>query len=296
MFDRLQIKAQIGTPIVYKEMEYNFIKVGDLKLIEQRNSMNFDYVKYVRKYKNLNFTVIGSELTISNSIHKFINGDNYSDFTYSNLIQFVFEIEELTKIPSDKLFIKKLDFSLNIEVEKKPYQYLPLFETYKNKEFDKMKSQSFWYGIKYIFNEFNVKIYDKNAETKRQNLINLPKNILRMEIEYKRKRIVPKVGTLKELLIKDNIIFIYKDFIKRMSKIELKNDIKVANFKNSRDREIFFAGKNPYFWQMEKALNINTYKDKKKRYNSIKKEVEQNNLMNEFIEQLELKFQQLINK
>lgn len=250
--------------------------------------------KHQALVKNLLFTLKGDVLIISNSLHKFHKGNNYSDFSFLDLQVMIREIENLTGINAEYFEIRKLEFALNIETINKPYLYLPMFSDYKGKEFDKMKTKTgFWYGNKYKLSEYALKVYDKSEMIKRNEGIKLELNLLRFETEYSRVRKIPNIKTLADLKNKDNLQIIFNELI---NQVERLNCIGNEDFSNvsSRDREMYFAGQASRFWIAENMLNKETAKDKKKRYKAIQQKVSKKNLIEEFTKKLKQKFSQLI--
>lgn len=126
---------------------------------------NFEgkYRCHSASYRNLVIKITGGRLTIENSLHKFINSNNYSDFTFSELNNAIEQIESKLKIQSEHLKLKRIEVAVNIEYLE---QFNNLFILYGMKEFDNMRSGKTIYGKKFFGSEFNVKGYDKTIETK----------------------------------------------------------------------------------------------------------------------------------
>jgi len=293
MFDNIMIVTDVS-PIVLSENSLEEIQLGKIAFTAIKSPKTGLIIKHQALINNLMFTIKDRKLIISNSLHKFIKSNNYSDFSYCNLINAIHTIEELTDIQASKFYFKKLEFALNIETERKPFKYLPLFSDFKGKEFDKMRSRSFWYGNKYPLTEYALKIYDKSEQVKRTDKINISQNILRFEIQYFKSRKIPSIVSLEDLKDKNKISILYKDFI---SQIERLNTIGEEDFTeiSSRDREIYYAGQNQNFWDTENSINHETSKKKKQRYRKIQNTIGKKNLINGFIEKLNAKFNYLIN-
>lgn len=294
MIDNIKNIADVSNVPKYIDNDGNFI-IGKLTLFPIIDPKTGDVVKYQLILQNILFTYYHREeiLTFSNSLQKLQKGNNYSDFSFLELQEAIKKIEKLTGINAKYFEVKKLEFALNIETDEKPHQYLPMFSDYRGKEFDKMKSNAFWYGNKYILTEYALKIYDKSEMIKRSEGISLDLNILRFETAYSRARKVPSIQTLADLKDKRKIKLL---FIELINQVEKLNCIGNEDFSNvpSRDREMYFAGQNSRFWIAEKQLNKNTAKDKKKRYRDIQQKVAKKNLIDEFTEKLKQKFDQLI--
>lgn len=139
---------------------------------------------YKAKERNLLITYYqrDSTITIKNSLHKYSKDNNYSEITFTELSKAISDIAYTVGIPASEFEVKRLEVGFNIETTEKPSTYLPLFTIFKNRELDKMKKDAFWYGVKWIFSEYQLKIYDKTEEVKRHDRIQLPQDILRFEL------------------------------------------------------------------------------------------------------------------
>lgn len=292
MFDNVSFVTDIDNISIDKDEQGNLI-VGKVTLVPIPCPRTGEIIKYQGIFKNLRFTLKAGKLNIENSLHKFYKGNNYSDYSFSELMKTVNQIEKFTTIKAKELNIKKLEFALNIITDKPAYQYLPMFSDFKHKEYDKMKSNAFWYGIKYVFTEYTLKIYDKSEMVKRTESINLNQNILRFEIQYTRNRRLPSINTLADLINKEKIECLFEELINQVEKLNCIGDEDFSDI-SSRDREMYFAGQNGRFWDIEKELNRNTVKDKRKRYRAIQHKISKRNMIEEFAEKLKYKYKQLI--
>lgn len=292
MFDNSSFVTDISNISIDKDGQGNLI-VGKISLIPILCPRTREVTKYQTIFKNLRFTIKANSFIIDNSLHKFYKGNNYSDYSFFELVETVDQIERLTNIKAEDLNVKKLEFALNIITDKPAYKYLSMFSDFKIKEYDKMKSKAFWYGIKYVFTEYTLKIYDKSEMVKRTESINIYQNILRFEIQYIRNRRLTSINTLADLINKEKINSLFQELIEQVERL---NCIGNENFSevSSRDREIYFAGQNERFWITEKDLNRNTAKDKRKRYRIIQQKISKRNMIEEFAEKLKHKYNKLI--
>ena len=274
--------------------EENYLRIGKLTLIPIPCPKTGEIIKHQTIIKNLLFTFKENHLIVSNSLHKFFKGNNYSNFSYSELIKSIEKVEGLTGICSRQFEIKKMEFAVNITTEKPPHQYFPMFSDFKGREFDKMRSKAFWYGVKYHFTEYALKVYDKSEMVKRTERIAMNQNLLRFEIEYKKSRIIPHVKTLSDLKNREKIKGLFDELVKQVEQLNCEGSEDFSNI-NSRNREMYFAGQNSRFWKVEKGLNVNTAKSKKRKFREIQKRISPKNLISEFTDELEVTFNWLIN-
>lgn len=275
------------------DMEGDFAKVGTLSLVPYISPITNEIERYVKDYNNLRFVLNGSRLSISNSLHKFYKRNNYTDFSFSEIKSAIKNIESLTGISASHFNIAKLEFGLNIIVGKVQNYYLTRFIDYKGKEFDKMKNKACQYGVKAQLTEYALKVYDKSEQVKRVDRVKVQENLMRIEIQYFRKRRVPLISTLADLTIKENYSGLLDEMLSILSKVNFSDE---ADFRDvrSRDREMYFAGQVCRFWEIEKEVNKETYKKKKRRYREIQKKVKKENLLDEFRPIIVDKFNYLI--
>jgi len=215
-------------------------------------------------------------MTIENSLHKFWHGNNFEDFTFSEILQAIDQIEKILNIPSRFLKFKKVEIGINIENNISSFD---LLKSYKMNDFDRMRSGKKVYGKKIFLTDFDIKYYNKFMETElsqRTNMIDsnsvfIPKNLYRFEIGYKRMR--PLEGILTRLSDLRDIKTLQKLGHKLLDTFNLIDMHKDYNFSvlSPRERELVFAGMNSEFWEIEK-INENTRKDKRRKYlNCIKR-------------------------
>jgi len=294
MIDNLRSAAKISDSDLQYVDNKEFVKLGKLMLVAIRCRKGFDILKYECVIDNLLFTIRNDQLIISNSLHKFALGNNYSDFTLSDLVIAIQEIEELTGIQASLFDIKKLEFGLNILAKRPGTHYLSSFADFKTKEYDKMKFLAFWYGIKYRLSEYNLKIYDKTEHQKLAERIKIKPNILRFELQFNKPRAMPETLTLEDLKKEQKLERLFEHFIKQIKLVNCRGDEDFSETK-SKERALYFAGMNNEFWKYEKSLNINTAKSKRKKYKTIQFKVSPRNIMTDFTELLTNKFNFLVN-
>lgn len=275
--------------------EIEFLKFGNLDFIANRSKKTFHIKNYQSEVKNLLFTLSDRGFKASNSLHKFSDekGLNFSDFTFTQILKTIENIESLTRISAKDFKFNSIEIAVNITTPLPPHQYLQNFATFKNREFDKMKVNGFWYGNKYIFTEYSIKIYDKTELLKRKDRININENILRFEIQYHKSRTIPVIQTLEDLKDREKLQKIFSEFIEVFKNVKYVGNEDFSNI-SARERELYFSGQNPRFWKIEKSLNTNTAKSKMKKFKKIQVEIAPQDLINFFIGELENKIEFLL--
>lgn len=239
------------------------------------------YSHHIGSYKRLSIKAYLNCIKIENSLHKFSKGNNYSQFTKSEIVSVIEELEEVFGIPSYLIKVKKLEVGINIETS---VSFYSLFNQYKSNKFESMRHGKKVYGSKSFMTEFNIKGYNKKNQTQLMyrdyRYLDLSDNLQRFEMEFKSMRplkgLVTKLSdlknanTLKEL---GNMLLCYYDSI-------LFKDNYDFSTLTPRKRELVYAGMNDEFWETEK-INMNTRKKKRTMFNKIIKELEANSDKNQ---------------
>lgn len=254
MIDCICIEAQINPPENYGEptildwkgfnLRPKFLPTGELVVKD-----------YECQVDGLRVLLNRHSIQLSNSLHKFYHGNNYCDFTYSQLVKCIDEICRRFGIEADAWQIKKLEFGFNIDVDKKGLDYLSLFLSYKSKNFHPMLHGGRTYGKKSSLTEYAVKVYDKALQVRFKDKIKLENEILRIEVHYSCRRKLPKgIVTLSDLTKQNNITTLWKSFMEILSIIEFQEE---KDFSKStfEERVLFYASTNSEYLKNEKEID-----------------------------------------
>jgi hypothetical protein len=132
---------------------------------------------------------------------------------------------------------------------------VPLFLSYKEKEFKEVMDKHRCYERKCFLSQYAIKAYDKKEQVKSQERINISDNLLRIEVCYNQKQKLPdEIVTLADLKNEDGIKALYKEFEDVINKIVFRDK---CNLKasNREERILFFASFHPDFLKEEQELN-----------------------------------------
>jgi len=222
------------------------------------------------EYKDLRVILYYNKIQLSNSLHKFYKGNNYTDFTHSELIKAIHEICQMFKIEAEYWEIKKMEFGFNILTSKPAKEYLAFFMEYKEREFEKMKHRQIDYGRKCFLTEYALKIYDKSLQCKAMDSESISNKVLRVEFCYNQKRKLPKqIKTLADLIDKDKFKELFKDLNEAFIKVIYKDEVDFTNSTNE-ERILFYASLNPDFIKVEKQINKAETKVKRLKIKQLK--------------------------
>lgn len=270
-------------------------KVGDILFFPIYDARIGGVIQWDTYLKNLKMYLKNDKLYISNSIHKYAFGNNYSDFSYSDIVKVLKSIEEQLVLSFKSFKIQKLEFGLNIFPEQQPLELIHQLKSFGFRELDTMRDISFGYGKKARLFDYEFKAYDKREQVRRMDRVQLGKEIFRLEKVYKNSRIVKGVSCLDDLYKAESFAILFNDFIKTVNQLEFKTNLRLSEAK-LKERLLLFAGLEPDFWKADKLLNKENAKKRRARYKVLKAKYSISDPKVEIIEKLETKFKSLMEK
>ena len=230
--------------------------------------------KYQRYYLNVKQKICRLSgfstyyLVISGSVHKNrCNGQNYSDFYYSDLVKEIQNISEFIYPISPDFALRTIECGVNIECEFKVYDYLAQsMLVYQGEQFNRYNGKPH-IGFEIVLEKnYKVKIYDKGA----QNY--LKTNLMRFEVHIDNMHNLHKVGIYKlaDLLVLENLLKLKKILISKFDKI-LFYETPLYTL-DKKQKEYYLKVSNPKYWQIlhNQKNNIN-YQNQVKKYELFKK-------------------------
>ena len=230
--------------------------------------------KYQRYYLNVKQKICRLSgfstyyLVISGSVHKNrCNGQNYSDFYYSDLVKEIQNISEFIYPISPDFALRTIECGVNIESEFKVYDYLAQsMLVYQGEQFNRYNGKPH-IGFEIVLEKnYKVKIYDKGA----QNY--LKTNLMRFEVHIDNMHNLHKVGIYKlaDLLVLENLLKLKKILISKFDKI-LFYETPLYTL-DKKQKEYYLKVSNPKYWQIlhNQKNNIN-YQNQVKKYELFKK-------------------------
>lgn len=252
--------------------------------------------------ENLKINITDKYAYIENSIHKFYNiatkgeNQNYDDFNFCDFKLACKMLENKLRIDFDNTYLTRFEFGLNIDLGSNPTDFLDeniLFYNYKTpcynpkyKPREKIK--------KFSLNDYEIKIYNKSEHFRlKENL----KNILRIEIKYKTKKIIQRLGVfnLKDLQNKDVILNIYADFFNKIKDVIIVDDYKGSLYMNSNEREDFIKYTNQNYWiDINKNLSKNMKNYHKTKLLKMIEKFKLDKMRNTLLMQIQDKFDELM--
>lgn len=207
-------------------------------------------------------------VTLKFSFHKYknIGLHNYDDFYISDFLEVLKDLSNKFELNPFLATLHNLEFGVNVLLPFKTETFLNSIISYKGKEYRKETFNGKGYLLRFVFEQYELKIYDKGVQNK------LSSNILRFEIkvrtmDYLRSKGV-YVNNYSDLLNENIIQNLAKRLLMAFNELLIyDNSINIRSIKNQREKEILMNGKNPKYWN--EIENANTFKSKRKRFKDL---------------------------
>lgn len=199
-------------------------------------------------YRHLRFALFESNrIEIRGSLHKYWKGENFSDFTFSDLKECLNELQENFKIDLSEARISNVEFGVNVSPLFNPYEFCENLIAYKGEPFQQMRVRNGKpnIGFECGLNQYSVKIYDKAKQYLKTE------NILRVEIP------VCRMAYLSEVRIKTLADLKEKTALKALGRVLLEcysnvvvndNTVRKARL-TANEKRIYGLCSNPKEWE-----------------------------------------------
>lgn len=155
-----------------------FNKIGDLK-----------YFKGFLNNLQIKLNPYSNKIFITNSLHKYKHGCNYTDFPLSQLKETIYELSDLLHENLLDANVNQTECGCNIIVPDSNASWKRV-KSYNSKSFEPITSYSKTYGSSSFFKQYTVKAYNKTAATlsrkKEIGPFPVPQNLFRWEVAYRR--------------------------------------------------------------------------------------------------------------
>jgi hypothetical protein len=217
-------------------------------------------------------------INLDGSLHEYYKGNNYSQFNSIELHHSISEICNQLSIDANKTPIHNLEFGVNICLPFPVEYFLNAVLCCKGQEYEKKNFKGNGYLKKFIFNQYELKIYDKGKQ------YNLSENILRVEI---------KVTRMQYLISKDiNVIYLsdllnstiqnqFKELLlKAFSGIVLHEKNLNDTLMTTSEKRSYSQFKHQLYWRELWSTNQSQYRKRFKIHYELMEKVGQKNLRN----------------
>jgi len=220
-------------------------------------------------YNHCKFIITNDKyINFSGSLHEFRHGGiNYTDFTFPQLVEVTKDLYEKLHINPFLDQIHNIEFGVNVILPFSAKTLLKSIISFKGQEYELRKYNGKGFMIKFSFDQYELKIYDKGSQYK------LPDHILRFEIKVTRMNFLHSKGIsinhssdLLSQSIHRQLGALLIDFFKQL--VIFDPSIKLDQLK-SRERTLLTEGRNPKYWMDLRESNPENYKKKLKRFRQL---------------------------
>ncbi len=248
----------------------------------------------IAEYNNLKFKIIDENyININGSVHKYFNGGihNHNDFTISNFLEVCSDLSIKFDLNPFLTHLHNLEFGVNVILPFNTNDVLNSIISYKGKEYEIERFNGKGYLIRFTFDHYDLKIYNKGFQYQQD------KNILRFEIkvkkmEYFKKR---KINILKfsDILYTENYGKLKKCLLMAFKGVLMyDNSIGLKGLKQ-REKTVLINGKNPKYWIELKELG-KEIKKIRNRFNELVLKYGKQNLKETIYNLIENKINEII--
>jgi len=264
------VKIEIYSELLCKELLNNPLLKFLTPVEEKTGEIHFPKRTV---YNYLHFSIYQSNrIEIRGSLHKYWRGENFSDFTFSELNKCLNDLQEKFKIELTEARISNIEFGVNVSPLFNPYEFCENLIAYKGEPFQRMRVRNGKpnIGFECGLNQYSVKIYDKAKQYLKTE------NILRVEIP------VCRMAYLSEVRIKTLADLKEKPILKALGNVLLEcysnvvlNDNSVKRGRlTANEKRIYGLCSNPKEW--ERFNRKQRYKRKKQFERIVSKYGKQN--------------------
>jgi len=171
--------------IFYSESIVNDLLVLGVKVLTpmEEATGEIHFPKFA-EYQNLRFKISESNrVEITGSLHKYWKGENYSNFTFSELQKSIRDLCVKFNINPLGAYLGGFEFGVNVSPQFNPFEFCENVIAYKNESFSKFRTnKKIQIGFEAQKQQYSVKVYDKGKQyLKEENILRFEIKVLKME-------------------------------------------------------------------------------------------------------------------
>lgn len=274
-------------PEIFEELNKTLeIRSGEIKYPLQTN------------YQKMDVNISEKTGFVQNSLHKFFdhysgnNGENHSDFKYSDLVKTIALLESKI-IGFGKEKITNLEFGLNIDVPKAAEDIIRenilMHKYYPHNNLNTYNGTG--YLKQFTHSNYAIKVYDKGKQYR------LNKNLLRFEIRFSKSKLLNQlmVYNLKSLTDKEVLKNLMSYLLKRFDEMQIIDELPQRNNLTEDQFDFYNRGVSYAYWQQVRNKSYTHVSRKKKEWDSFSTEFNLLNIKSLIKLKLNQKFKYLIN-
>lgn len=256
---------------------------------------------YESSFNNLHLRIINDRLIIANSIHKFVHGNNYTDFTAYDVKCAVSALQEAFKNDFKESKITKTSFSVNIECDQ-TQSLIDNLICFDGKEMFPMLGKSTVYGKFRNLSQNKIKAYSKTLENELHYKQKIDNQLFRLEdVTSQMRRILTgknsiSLVSLNDYCNKDVQVKVMEHILRTFDQLTFSNKLTteqiVKNNLNLRDWTLLLRFEQPDIY---KLLGPDSYRKDKSKYKELQSKLNCSEVnLNDIRDRIEHKLNYLI--
>jgi hypothetical protein len=215
------------------------------------------------EYQNLRFKISESKrVEITGSLHKYWKGENYSNFTFSELKRSITDLCLKLNINPLKAYLGGFEFGVNVSPQFNPFEFCENVIAYKNESFSKFRAnKKIQIGFEAQKQQYSVKVYDKGKQYLKED------NILRFEIKVLKMEFLKRIN-ISRLgdLTKPEVLIQLGELLNEMFGECIVSDKVRTSDLTANESKIYTLCSNPKVWE---KFDFRTRYKKRKQFERI---------------------------
>lgn len=268
MYDTIISKGLVDNlPKVFLAGELKYIDWAGFEWCPMLSSKN-NVKGYSTKLENLKLSLYGSELYIENSLQKFYMGNNYQDFTFTQVLDAFNTLNSKLPIDIYKTILVRTDIGVvvNHNTENECGRWLD----YKGKLPVPMIKRNIIYGAQFRQTNSKFKAYNKTFETKHTANVKLQEQLMRVELQgnnrYYNKRSKPiGVYTIQDLINPIKFQLLATELLSFCATVKKKPNLNFSNW-TTKELRLYACMINPDTAKAMKQYHKETHKKERGQY------------------------------
>jgi len=299
MYDDIEIRMDLTPSPFPNNGKYKPFEYKGINFVPDYNNLGV-VGRFKGNIDNIRLEIEPQTLILKNSIHKYYMGNNFSDYTLSDVFSTVGKLIYECGIDIRSAEVKKLAYAVNIPINNPDCVY-PGFVSYLTRPFNPMKKRNRTYGTFYTGADFKIKCYNKTRETQFHYRENTSENILRLEAEINNLRHLHirekpiQIYTFRDLYNYDIAVKLTEDLINKYRRI-YKNPNLYDMELTTKELRLLALFSNPEYLDFHKNKFPDTYKKDRKKITDILKNRSGLEIYDEFEEKIITKCRELLSR
>lgn len=217
------------------------------------------------EYQNLRFKISESNrVQITGSLHKYWKGENYSDFTVSELCECLTDLYLKFNINPLEAYLAGFEFGVNVSPQFNPFEFCGNVIAYKNESFSKFRTnKKIQIGFEAQKQQYSVKVYDKGKQyLKETNYLRFEGKVSRMKFLQTKGINVSRLGDL----VKPEVLNQLGELLNEMFEECIVSDKVRTSELTANELKIYTLCSNPKVWE---KFNFRERYRKRKQFEKI---------------------------